>query len=160
MTVFAAKHDVSSFPAAMFVRAYGVFGVSLLLVALRADISAIFNSPEEKIDWSKFSPDALGMHLNYDEMSEEELKRVVDAFLKLQLITPEEKESFAASLADPRMRSMLQSVTENWPETMNRIIKDPNYTEFLKSFQNSIDEEALSAIVGLKDGLQGTLKDD
>ncbi|CDJ37809.1 Eimeria-specific protein, related [Eimeria tenella] len=121
------------------------------------DLSAIFNG-EGQVDWSAFSPEALGMHLNYDEMSQQELDAVVDAFIRLGLISPEERDSFAASLVDPMMRSMLQTVNENWPETMQKIIKDPDYLKFLSQFQNSIDEGALATIVGLKEGLSGAIR--
>ncbi|CDJ53027.1 hypothetical protein, conserved [Eimeria brunetti] len=123
------------------------------------DISAIFDGDAKNIDWSNFSPEALGMHLNYDEMSTEELEKVVDAFVRLGLISPEERESFGASLVDPVMRSMLQTVTENWPATMQKIMKDPEYIKFLKGFQNNMDEAALATIVGMKEGLQGALRD-
>ncbi|KAL8440466.1 hypothetical protein Efla_005608 [Eimeria flavescens] len=119
------------------------------------EITKIFTSEASNIDWDKFSPDALGMSLNFEEMSDEELKKVVDAFVKLKLISPEEAETFGAFLVDPRMRHMLEKVTENWPETMQKIIKDPDYLQFLQSFQSNVDEEALAQIVGLKDGLPG-----
>lgn len=122
------------------------------------DLSALFTAEGGEIDWNNFSPEALGMHLNFDEMSSTELDKIVEAFKKLGLITPEESESFAASLTDPRMRNMIQSVTENWSETMAKIVKDPQYMKFLKSFQSSIDEQALATIVGLKDGLNGAIK--
>ncbi|CDJ59663.1 hypothetical protein, conserved [Eimeria maxima] len=123
------------------------------------DISAIFNAEGGKIDWNSFSPEALGMQLNYDEMSTEELEKVIDAFVRLGLISPEERESFGASLVDPVMRSMIQTVNENWPATMEKIMKDPEYLNFLKGFQNNIDEAALATIVGLKEGLPGALRD-
>ncbi|CDJ66672.1 Eimeria-specific protein, related [Eimeria necatrix] len=122
------------------------------------DLSAIFNGEGSQIDWSAFSPEALGMHLNYDEMSQQELDNVVDAFIRLGLISPEERETFAASLVDPMMRSMLQTVNENWPETIQKIIKDPDYLKFLSQFQSSIDENALATIVGLKEGLSGAIR--
>lgn len=99
------------------------------------------------------------MQLNYDEMSTEELEKVIDAFVRLGLISPEERESFGASLVDPVMRSMIQTVNENWPATMEKIMKDPEYLNFLKGFQNNIDEAALATIVGLKEGLPGALRD-
>ncbi|KAL8443889.1 hypothetical protein Emed_006549 [Eimeria media] len=119
------------------------------------EINQIFASEGGKVDWSKFSPEALGMSLNFEEMSEEELKKVVGAFVKLNLISPEEADTFASFLVDPRMRLMLENVTENWPETMQKIIRDPEYLEFLKGFQANVDEQALAEIVGLKDGLTG-----
>ncbi|CDI81636.1 hypothetical protein, conserved [Eimeria praecox] len=122
------------------------------------DLNAIFNSGAGKVNWENFSPEALGMQLNYDEMSAEELNKVVDAFVQLGLISPEEKESFGASLVDPVMRSMLQTVQENWPTTMEKIMNDPDYVQFLKNFQKNIDEKALATIVGLKDGLRGAVK--
>ncbi|CDI81694.1 hypothetical protein EAH_00062830 [Eimeria acervulina] len=121
------------------------------------ELSAIFGSDGGKIDWTNFSPEALGMQLNYDEMSTEELEKVIDAFVRLGLISPEEKESFGASLVDPSMRSMLQTVQENWGETMEKVMKDPEYLNFLKGFQNNIDENALATIVGLKGGLGGAI---
>ncbi|KAL8426611.1 hypothetical protein ACSSS7_008054 [Eimeria intestinalis] len=119
------------------------------------DVKDIFSGDGGSIDWEKFSPDALGMSLNFQEMSEDELKKVVSAFVKLNLISPEEADTFASFLVDPRMRLMLENVTENWPETMQKIIKDPDYLQFLQSFQSNVDEEALAQIVGLKDGLPG-----
>ncbi|CDI82423.1 hypothetical protein, conserved, partial [Eimeria acervulina] len=120
-------------------------------------LSAIFGSDGGKIDWSNFSPEALGMQLNYDEMSTDELDKVVDAFVRLGLISPEERESFGASLVDPSMRNMLQAVQENWSDTMDKVMKDPDYLKFLKGFQNNIDENALATIVGLKSGLGGAI---
>ena len=122
---------------------------------LLTDLNQIFNGENGNINWADFSPDALGMHLNFDEMSAEELQKIVAAFIKLKLITEEEAEAFGASLTDPRMRNMLQGVMDNWPETMNRIVKDPDYVNFLKDFQSNIDEAALATIVGFKDGLKG-----
>ncbi|KAL8443237.1 hypothetical protein Emag_006024 [Eimeria magna] len=118
-------------------------------------INSLFASEGAKIDWQKFSPEALGMSLNFEEMSEEELKKVVKAFVKLNLISPEEADTFASFLVDPRMRLMLENVTENWPETMQKIIRDPEYLDFLKGFQSNVDEQALADIVGLRDGLPG-----
>lgn len=125
---------------------------------LCTELSSIFNGDTSQIDWSNFSPDALGMQLKFDEMSTEELEKVVAAFVRLGLISPEESEAFAASLVDPRMRNMLQQVSDNWPETMQRVLKDPAYRDFLKNLEDSLDEDALANIVGLKDGLQGALK--
>ncbi|KAL8270868.1 hypothetical protein Esti_005239 [Eimeria stiedai] len=115
----------------------------------------LLTSQGGEIDWSRFSPDALGMRLAFQEMSEDELKKVVDAFVKLNLISPEEAETFGAFLVDPRMRRMLENVTENWPETMQKILQDPEYRSFLQTFQSNVDEKALADIVGLPEGLAG-----
>lgn len=98
------------------------------------------------------------MNLNFDEMSNSELEKIVSAFVQLGMISPEETEAFTASLTDPRMRNMIRTVSENWSETMNKIIRDPQYLRFLKGFQNDFDEKALTTIVGLKEGLKGAIK--
>lgn len=121
-------------------------------------MNALFANQANKIDWSKFSPEALGMQLNFAEMSAEELQKVVDAFVKLGLISPEEADTFGSFLTDSRMRNMIQNVTENWPETMQKITNDPEYLKFLQNFQSNVDEKALADIVGLKDGLAGAIK--
>ena len=127
-------------------------------LSFRTELNALFNAEGSQIDWNKFSPDALGMNLNFDEMSNSELEKIVSAFVQLGMISPEETEAFTASLTDPRMRNMIRTVSENWSETMNKIIRDPQYLRFLKGFQNDFDEKALTTIVGLKEGLKGAIK--
>lgn len=111
-----------------------------------------------QIDWNMYSPSALGMNLNYDEMSQEQLQEVARAFASLGLIGAEEIEEFVQALQDPRMRRMMKNVTERWPETMTKVMSDPKYQAFLQEFQGGFSEDTLAKIVGLKDGLAGAAR--
>lgn len=124
-----------------------------------AELSSLFGGLNQ-INWDAFSPEKLKMDLKYDEMSEEELQKVVSAFVSLGLIGQEEAERFARFIVDPELRDMLQRVSDNWSEVMQKIVSDPDYLRFLKDLQSrNLDEEKLATIVGLKHGLAGAVAD-
>ncbi|OEH78517.1 hypothetical protein cyc_00930 [Cyclospora cayetanensis] len=120
------------------------------------DLQASFEKHFSKFDWSQVSPEALGMKLNFDEMSDEELRALAEVFVKPGLIGPEEAQVFIDSLVDPRMRAMLQGLSGKWNEIMEKLIADPQYHDFLRKFAE-VDMDALTEAVGIPGGLAGAM---
>lgn len=130
----------------------GEFNMVSELEALASGIA------EGAVDFSQFSPDKLGMNLNFRDMSDEELSRIASVFVSMGLVKEEELPSLKVALRSAPMAHAAEDLMNNFEEKMETMLQSKELQDFIQKQWGNVTPDVLKKLLNIegdaKEGLQ------